>query len=97
MDSNPSILKSNDSLEQVVHTVSESNSLFYPVVDGDFRLIGIVSFLKIKSLFIIEGLEDLVLACDLMTDVRAVTVPEARLTDAEKDALVQGLRTTLSN
>ena len=29
-----------------------------------------------------EGLEDLVLACDLMTDVPGVTVPEARLTEA---------------
>jgi CBS domain-containing protein len=82
MDSKPAVLKSNDSLEQVLQTASESDSLFYPVVDEESSLIGIISFLKIKNLFIMEGLENLVLACDLMTDVRAVTVPEARLTEA---------------
>jgi len=82
MDSKPPVLNSNSSLEQVLQTASESDSLFYPVVDEESRLIGIISFLKIKNLFIMEGLENLVLACDLMTDVFAVTVPEARLTDA---------------
>ena len=31
-----------------------------------------------------EGLENLIVACDLMTDVPAVTVPESRLTEALK-------------
>ncbi len=82
MDSKPPVLRSNSSLEQVLQTASESDSLFYPVIDEESRLIGIISFPKIKNLFIMEGLENLVLASDLMTDVLAVTVPEARLTEA---------------
>ncbi len=82
MDLEPPALKSNSSLEQVLQIASESDSLFYPVIDEQLRLIGIVSLLKIKNLFIMEGLENLVLACDLMADVLAVTVPEARLTEA---------------
>jgi CBS domain-containing protein len=50
--------------------------------DTQKRLIGIVSLPKIKNLFIMDGLENLVPACDLMADVLAVTVPEARLTEA---------------
>jgi CBS domain-containing protein len=66
----------------VLQTAAESVSLFYPVVDEGSRAIGIISFLEIKNLFIMEGLESLVLACDLMTDIHAVTVPEARLMEA---------------
>jgi CBS domain-containing protein len=82
MDSKPPVLKSNSSLEQVLQTASESDSLFYPVVAEKSRLIGIISFQSIKNLFFMEGLENLVLASDLMTDVLAVTVPETRLTEA---------------
>ena len=82
MDSKTPVLKRNSSLEKVLQTAAESDSLFYPVVDEKSCLIGIISFLTIKSLFIMEGLENLVLACDLMTDVPAVTFPEARLTEA---------------
>ena len=82
MDSKPPILMGNSSLETVLQTASESDSLFYPVVDEDSRLLGIVSLLEIKNLFVIEGLESLILACDLMADAPFVTVPEARLSDA---------------
>jgi CBS domain-containing protein len=54
------------------------------VIDEESRLIGIISLLKIKNLFIMKGLENLVVACDLMTDVVAVTVPRAWLTEALK-------------
>jgi CBS domain-containing protein len=82
MDSEPPVLKSDGTLKQVLQTAAESDSLFYPVVDEGSRAIGIISFLEIKNLFIMEGLESLVLACDLMTDIHAVTVPEARLMEA---------------
>jgi Kef-type K+ transport system membrane component KefB/predicted transcriptional regulator len=84
MDSKPPVLKCNSSLEQVLQTASESDSLFYPVVDEESHLIGIISLLKIKNLFTMKGLENLVVACDLMTDVVAVTVPKAWLTEALK-------------
>jgi len=82
MDSQPDVLKCDSSLEQVLQTASQSDSLFYPVVDDESHLIGLISLLKVKNLFSMEGLENLVLACDLMTEVPAVIIPDARLTEA---------------
>jgi CBS domain-containing protein len=82
MDSKAPVFRNNTPLREVLQIATESDSLFYPVVDEGSRLIGMISFLDIKSLFSVYGLERLVLACDLIADVTAVTVPEARLTDA---------------
>lgn len=85
MDSKPPVLKSNTPIKQILQKTAESDSLFYPVVDEGSRLVGMISFLEIKNLFVmegLEGLEGLVLACDLMGKIHAVTVPEARLVDA---------------
>jgi Kef-type K+ transport system membrane component KefB len=82
MDSKPAVLKCDSSLEHVLHTASQTDSLIYPVVDDESRLTGLISLLEVKNLFIMEGLENLVLACDLMTAVPAVIIPEARLTEA---------------
>jgi len=82
MDAAPPVLMCSSSLQTVLQTASQSDALFYPVVDEDSRLMGIISLLEIKNLFVIEGLESLVLACDLMDAVPAVTVPEARLGEA---------------
>jgi len=82
MDSEPAVFKSDTTLKQVLKTAAESESLFYPVVDESSRPIGIISFLDIRNVVVMEGLERLVLACDLMTDVHAVIVPEAHLMEA---------------
>jgi Kef-type K+ transport system membrane component KefB/CBS domain-containing protein len=82
MDTEPPVLRYDTRLKYVLQTAAESDSLFYPVVDEGSRLIGIISFLEIKKLFVMEGLENLVLACDLMTGIHAVTMPEALLMEA---------------
>jgi Kef-type K+ transport system membrane component KefB/CBS domain-containing protein len=82
MDSKPPVFKRDTTLKQVLQTASESEFLYYPVVDEASHPIGIISFLEIKQVFMTGGLESLVLACDLMTDILAVTVPEARLIEA---------------
>ena len=82
MDSKPPVFKRDSSLKQVLQTAAESEFLHYPVVDEASHPIGVISFLEIKQVFMTGGLESLVLACDLMTDILAVTVPEARLIDA---------------
>jgi Kef-type K+ transport system membrane component KefB/CBS domain-containing protein len=82
MDPKPPALKINTPLKQVLQTAAESDSLFYPVVDGRSHLVGMISFPEIKNLFIMEGLESLVLAYDLMEKIHTVTVPEAWLVDA---------------
>ncbi len=91
MDSKPPTLKTNSPLKQVLQTAAESDSLFFPIVDEGSRLIGMISFLEIKNLFVIEGLESLVLASDLMEEIHAVTVPEARLVDALEKMREEGV------
>ncbi len=82
MNSKPPTLKVNSPLKQVLKTAAETDSLFFPVVDEDSRLVGMISYLDIKNLYVIEGLESLVLASDLMEKIHASTVPQARLMDA---------------
>jgi Kef-type K+ transport system membrane component KefB/CBS domain-containing protein len=82
MDSNPPVFKRDTTLKQVLQTAAESEFLYYPVVDEASHPIGIISFLEIKQVFMTGGLENLVLACDLMTNILVVTVPEARLIEA---------------
>jgi Kef-type K+ transport system membrane component KefB len=82
MDSKPPVFKRDSALKQVLQTAAESEFLYYPVVDEASHPIGIISFLEIKNIFMMGGLEHLVLACDLMTDILAVTVPEDRLIEA---------------
>lgn len=82
MDPEPPALKIDTALKQVLQTAAEKDSLFFPVVDEESRPIGMISFLEIKNLFLMGELENLVLACDLMTDIHAVIAPEARLTEA---------------
>jgi len=94
MDSKPAVFKRDTTLKQVLQTAAESEFLYYPVVDEASHPIGIISFLEIKKLFMTAGLESLVLACDLMTDIHAETVPEARLAEAlekMKDVEVEAL------
>lgn len=82
MEADPPLLKMDTPLRQVLRMAAESDALFYPVVDSESHLLGMVSFLNVKNLYVMEGLEDLVLACDLMEKIHSVTTPEARLVDA---------------
>jgi Kef-type K+ transport system membrane component KefB len=91
MDSKPPTLRTNSPLKRILQTAAESDSLYLPVVDEGSRLVGMISFPEIKNLFVIEGLDSLILASDLMEKVHAVTVPEARLMDALEKMREEGV------
>jgi Kef-type K+ transport system membrane component KefB/CBS domain-containing protein len=82
MDSNPPVFRCHTPLKEVLKIAAEGDSLFYPVIEEGPELVGLVSFLEIKNLFVMEGLENLVLACDVMAKDPPVIGPEARLTEA---------------
>ncbi len=82
MDSNPTIFNYNTPLNKLLKIAAESDSLYYPVVNGNRKLAGMISYLELKNLFFTEGLEYLVLACDLMIEPPAVITPDTRLTEA---------------
>lgn len=82
MDTDPTIISHNTPLKKLLQIAAESDSLYYPVVNGGRDLVGLISYLEIKNLFFTEGLEYLLLAHDLMTEPPAVITPEARLDEA---------------
>lgn len=82
MEKRPVVFKKEDSLQRVLQTAAQSDSLYFPVVDEDSHLVGLISFLDIKNLFVMEGLGGLVLAYDLMNEVQGVIGPEATLSEA---------------
>lgn len=66
MDKNPPLIYQNMSLAMILNIFSNSPNLYYPVVDKEKRLVGIITVDNIKSIFMVTGLNDLLLAVDFM-------------------------------
>ncbi|MFC1576827.1 cation:proton antiporter [Candidatus Omnitrophota bacterium] len=86
MDRNPSLIYENMRLEDILRIFSENDSLYYPVVDKEKKLRGIVTVDGIKQTFLEEHIDSLVLAHDLMQKVIAVSNAE-ELTSEIKEKL----------
>jgi len=82
MDPKPQAMRPHASLSEVLAVAAEIDSLYFPVVDSESRLMGVISFLDIKNIFAMQDLGSLVLAYDLMTDRVPVTQGETKLYDA---------------
>lgn len=66
MDTGYPLLYENMSLSAILGVFSESTNFYYPVVDKDKRLLGVISVDEIRHVFSSAGLNELVLAVDLM-------------------------------
>jgi len=82
MDTNPPVLSAGMPLSQVIEIVSSTNSLYYPLVDQDNRLIGAVTLDGIRSTFTTQELNDWLVAMDIMEPVIARTTPDTELEEA---------------
>ena len=82
MDADPPVFQTNAPLKEVLHKAAESDDLYYPVVDENKQLTGVISFFQIKPLYAEDGLEDAIVAADLMERIHAVITPEEKLTAA---------------
>lgn len=76
MDSNPPIINENMHLTEILKLFSESDYLYYPVVDKEKHLNGIITVEGIKQIFMQMDMSALVLACDVMEPVIAKTSKE---------------------
>ncbi len=63
-------------LRDIIPLVAEEKDSYFPVADADSRLVGILSLKNIRSVLFEETVKDLLVAEDLMTDFRAVTLEE---------------------
>lgn len=74
MDVHPPLIYKNMHLPEILNIFSESDNLYYPVVDADKKLLGIITIDNIKNMLMETGLNDLLLAIDVM-DPPVVTLP----------------------
>jgi len=81
MDSQIPLIFEKMSLNEILKIFGESYNLYYPVVDSDKKLIGIITVNNIKDTFSASNIADLLLAPDLMEHVIAKTNPDTPLSD----------------
>lgn len=79
MDKNPPYIYKNMSLPAILDIFSKSNNLYYPVVDDDKKLLGIITIDSIRNIFMEKTLSDLLLAVDVMESSLISVRPESSL------------------
>jgi len=77
--------------EEIISLVSQTENLYYPVVDERVRIIGAITLHGIRNTFATEGLNSWLVALDIMEPVAAKVVPEMPLSDAIAKARRYGL------
>jgi Kef-type K+ transport system membrane component KefB len=84
MDKNFPIIYKNVELSEILKIFSESTNLYYPVVDEDKKLLGIITVDNIKNTFMESSLSHLLLAYDLIEPVIETTTPETPLNEVKE-------------
>jgi Kef-type K+ transport system membrane component KefB/CBS domain-containing protein len=71
METSVPLIYENMSLSQILKTFSETDNLYYPVVNKNKRLLGVITVDNIKNSLMTRGLDAFLLAHDLMEPVIA--------------------------
>ena len=79
MDDKPISIAENLPLQQILDVFSTSESVYYPVIDGQSRIIGIITISGIKEMFANQDVAGWLLACDVAEPVRDKTMPNKPL------------------
>ncbi len=82
MDSEPSVIRENMPLPQILNTFSQNDSLYYPVVNASSKLQGIITIAGVKDTFAYQQVADWLLACDVAQPVLDKTSAGTELFDA---------------
>ncbi|MFA5240409.1 MAG: cation:proton antiporter [Phycisphaerae bacterium] len=86
MNTKVPIIFAGDSLSRVVGTVSNSRDFYYPVVDNQQNLIGIITLDGVRNSFATQQLNDWLVALDVMESVVGGVTPETPLSEAFEKA-----------
>jgi Kef-type K+ transport system membrane component KefB/predicted transcriptional regulator len=84
MDKNPPLIYENMQLTDILRIFSENDNLYYPVINKDKKLQGIITVEGIKQTFLESELSSLILANDLMEPVIAKTSAEAPISEVKE-------------
>jgi Kef-type K+ transport system membrane component KefB len=79
MDAKPTSIPQDLPLPQILEVFSQSDSVYYPVVDAQSRLIGIITIPDIKEMFANREVAGWLLGCDVAEPVRDKTTPDKPL------------------
>ena len=82
MDAEPTTIPQDLPLHQILEVFSTSDSLYYPVVDANSRIMGIITIANIKELFANQDVAGWLLACDVAEPVLDKTTPTKPLQEA---------------
>ncbi|NIP25052.1 MAG: CBS domain-containing protein [Phycisphaerae bacterium] len=82
MDTEPTIIPQELLLQEILEVFSKSDSMCYPVVNGQSQLIGIITIPGIKEMFANREFAGWLLACDVAEPVRDKTNPNKSLEEA---------------
>ncbi len=84
MDENPPLIYENMKLGDILKIFSESDYLYYPAVDKDKHLRGIITVEGIKQAFLETDIGGLILAHDLMEPVLVKTFAEVPISEVRE-------------
>lgn len=88
MDKNPPLIYENMHLDKILKIFHNSTNLYYPVVDADKKLLGIITVDGIKNIFMETDVNELLLAVDVMEPVMVSITPESSI-DELKEILIK--------
>jgi len=82
MDKNPTIINNDLPIKQILETFSRSESLYYPVIDKEGSITGVITIADIKETFANQDAAGWLLACDVAEPVLDKTTPDKSLEEA---------------
>jgi Kef-type K+ transport system membrane component KefB len=82
MDTKPTSIAQDLPLQQILEVFSTSDNLYYPVIDNQSRVIGIITIADIKEMFASREVAGWLLACDVAEPVLDKTTPNKPLEEA---------------
>ena len=82
MDTSPTSIPQDMPLPQILEVFSTSDSLYYPVIDAQSRITGVITIADIKEMFASRDVAAWLLACDVAEPVLDKTTPNTPLEEA---------------
>ena len=82
MDTEPTSIAQDLPLHQILEVFSTSDSVYYPVIDGQSRITGIITIADIKEMFANREVAGWLLSCDVAEPVKDKTTPAKPLEEA---------------
>ncbi len=82
MDTEVPVISTDTSLSEVIKVVSGTDSFYYPVIDIDKKLVGVVTLDGIRNTFATQELNDWLVALDIAEPIVEIVTPDMTLSEA---------------